>query len=145
MVLYSKKEEVLKMSEYPVFKRSNRIKELRQEKGLTLKELGKKVGLRDNTLSQYETGKRTPKDSTIEKIADFFNVSTSYLMGFSTERDTFGDEILRSIRRFDFEKSTPEETKKLIMDISYTLIDQINYLSHEIELINNPSSDYDPY
>ena len=133
------------MSKYPVFKRSNRIKELRQEKGLTLKELGKKVGLRDNTLSQYETGKRTPKDSTIEKIADFFNVSTSYLMGFSTERDTFGDEILRSIRRFDFEKSTPEETKKLIMDISYTLIDQINYLSHEIELINNPSSDYDPY
>ena len=133
------------MSESPVFKRSNRIKELRQEKGLTLKELGKKVGLRDNTLSQYETGKRTPKDSTIEKIADFFNVSTSYLMGFSTERDTFGDEILRSIRRFDFEKSTPEETKKLIMDISYTLIDQINYLSHEIELINNPSSDYDPY
>ena len=35
----------------------NRIAKLRKEKGLTLKELAKKVSMHDNTISQYETGK----------------------------------------------------------------------------------------
>ncbi len=38
-----------------------RMKELRLEKGLTLKQLGKILNVRDNTLSQYETGKRNPQ------------------------------------------------------------------------------------
>lgn len=33
----------------------NRLRELRKNHGLTLKELGKKVSMHDNTLSQYET------------------------------------------------------------------------------------------
>ena len=60
----------------------NRIKELRKEKNLTLKELGQKVGMANNTLSQYETGKREPKLETWNKLAEYFNVPTSYLMGF---------------------------------------------------------------
>lgn len=59
----------------------NRIKELRKEKNLTLKELGQKVGMANNTLSQYETGKREPKLETWNKLAEYFNVPTSYLMG----------------------------------------------------------------
>lgn len=60
----------------------NRIKELREKNNLTLKGLGKKVGLADNTLSQYETGKRHPKfDSKqdavdcIEKIMKALDIS----------------------------------------------------------------------
>lgn len=60
---------------------NNRIKELRKEKNLTLKELGQKVGMANNTLSQYETGKREPKIETWNKLAEYFNVPTSYLMG----------------------------------------------------------------
>ena len=60
----------------------NRIKELRQKNNLTLKELGHKVGMADNTLSQYETGKRNPKLETWQKLADYFNVSVPYLQGF---------------------------------------------------------------
>ena len=61
----------------------NRIRELRQQKHLTLQELGDKLGLANNTLSQYETGKREPKLETWQKLADFFNVSVPYLQGFS--------------------------------------------------------------
>ena len=60
----------------------NRIKELRQKNNLTLKELGHKVGMANNTLSQYETGKRNPKLETWQKLADYFNVSVPYLQGF---------------------------------------------------------------
>ena len=63
----------------------NRIKELRQKNNLTLKELGQKVGMANNTLSQYETGKREPKLETWNKLAVFFNVSIPYLQGIDEE------------------------------------------------------------
>lgn len=59
----------------------NRLKELRKNHGLTLKELGKKVSMHDNTLSQYETGKRNPSLKTWQQLADFYGVSVSYLQG----------------------------------------------------------------
>lgn len=64
---------------------NNRIKELRQKNNLTLVELGKKVGLANNTLSQYETGKREPKLETWQKLASFFHVSVPYLQGIDDE------------------------------------------------------------
>lgn len=60
----------------------NRLKELRQERHLTLKQLGQEVNMRDNTLSQYETGKRHPKFEVWQKLASFFHVSVPYLQGF---------------------------------------------------------------
>lgn len=66
----------------------NRLKELRKEHGLTLKELGEQVGMANNTLSQYETGKREPKLETWQKVADFFKVPTEYLMGITNDRVT---------------------------------------------------------
>ena len=66
----------------------NRIKELRQKNNLTLKELGQKIGMANNTLSRYETGKREPKLETWNKLAEYFNVPTSYLMGLSDDDKT---------------------------------------------------------
>lgn len=63
----------------------NRLRELRQKNSLTLKELGQKIGMANNTLSQYETGKREPKIETWNKLAEYFNVPTSYLMGLSND------------------------------------------------------------
>ena len=48
----------------------NRIKELRQKAGLPLVQLGQKVGMANNTLSQYETGKRFPNLEVWQKLAD---------------------------------------------------------------------------
>ena len=59
----------------------NRLKELRKNHGLTLKELGKKVSMHVNTLSRYETGKRNPSLKTWQQLADFYGVSVSYLQG----------------------------------------------------------------
>ena len=60
----------------------NRIKALRTANGLSLAKLGEQVGLRDNTISQYETGRtKYGRDYTWQKLADFFGVSVEYLKG----------------------------------------------------------------
>lgn len=63
----------------------NRLKELRHEKNLTLRELGEKVGMRNSTLSQYENNKREPKLKTWQKLANFWKVSVPYLQGIDQE------------------------------------------------------------
>lgn len=59
----------------------NKLREARKIKGLTLKEVAEDVGIADNTLQQYETEKREPKKETWIKLADYYCVPVSYLMG----------------------------------------------------------------
>lgn len=63
----------------------NRIKEIRKKKKLTLQQVADAIGVGNNTISRYETGKREPKLKTWEKLANFFNVSVTYLMGISDQ------------------------------------------------------------
>lgn len=62
---------------------NNRIKELREKNNLTLRGLGDKVNMSSSRISQYETGKREPKLETWNKLAEYFNVPTFYLMGLN--------------------------------------------------------------
>ena len=63
----------------------NRIKELREKNSLTLRGLGKEINMSSSRISQYETKKREPKLETWNKLAEYFNVPTSYLMGLSDD------------------------------------------------------------
>lgn len=60
---------------------SDRLKSLRKEKNLTQKGLGQILNISGGTVGMYEIGKRNPDNDTLNKIADFFNVSTDYLLG----------------------------------------------------------------
>ena len=53
----------------------SRIKELRIKNGLSQAKLAKKIGVKDNTICQYEKGKRHPNNKIWQKLADYFNVS----------------------------------------------------------------------
>ncbi|WP_323075239.1 helix-turn-helix domain-containing protein [Limosilactobacillus reuteri] len=69
---------------------SNRIKELRKQNKLTLKQLSEKSGISVSSLSAYEKeegekGYRSPKFDKWIKLANFFGVSVSYLMGEDSE------------------------------------------------------------
>ncbi|QYN53085.1 helix-turn-helix domain-containing protein [Lactobacillus panisapium] len=69
----------------------NRIKELRKSHGLSQTELAGETGISNQAVSFYENGKRQPKIETWQKLADYFNVSTSYLMGLNS--NSFGNRI----------------------------------------------------
>ncbi|MCJ0552226.1 helix-turn-helix transcriptional regulator, partial [Enterococcus cecorum] len=54
----------------------NRIKELRKNKGVTVKELSEIIGISQSMLSNYENGNSEPRDKeTWKKLADYFDVS----------------------------------------------------------------------
>ena len=58
-----------------------RIRNLRENNGLTQLELSKQLNVSNTTLSQYESGQRIPSDDIKIKIAEFFKVSVDYLLG----------------------------------------------------------------
>lgn len=66
----------------------NRIKEVRKKKGLSLQQVADAVGLGNNTISRYETGKREPKLETWQALANFFDVTVPYLQGIDDKPNT---------------------------------------------------------
>ena len=54
---------------------------LRKEHGLSQQKLASDIGLARNTICQYESGNRVPDVSTLVLLADYFGVSTDYLLG----------------------------------------------------------------
>ncbi|GEM_PF-1913952 len=76
----------------------NRLKELRNSKGLSMKQMSKDLvkkkyfdNITDATLSNYENEKREPKLDTWKKLADFFGVDVGYLQGVTNLTHTKPD------------------------------------------------------
>lgn len=76
-----------------------RIRELRKKCGITMKELGEKIGVAESTISQYETGKRQPDYETLLKLGEYFGVTVDFLLGAEKaptsegERNVSDDDI----------------------------------------------------
>jgi len=62
---------------------SVRLRELRASKGVTQKQAAKGIGLAERLYQSYELGEKEPSLGNINKLADFFEVSTDYLLGRS--------------------------------------------------------------
>jgi len=138
---------------------SQRLKNLRQEKNLTQTQLADIIGISRGALSLYETGKREPDYCTLQKFADFFNVSTDYLLGrnihkkgnytkifskrLKQERQQRKWSILEMSNKLDistsqlsdYEKSLREPDLDLVAKIAKLLDISIDYL---LGLSDNP-------
>jgi len=62
---------------------SERLRFLREEKGITQQELGNHIDLTKANISKYENGKLEPSIDMLNRIAEFFGVSSDYLVGRS--------------------------------------------------------------
>lgn len=60
---------------------SSRLKELRAEKGLTLKYVSSTVGVPLTTYSSYERGVSEPPFSVLIALCNLFDVTSDYLIG----------------------------------------------------------------
>ena len=61
----------------------NKLAELRKERNMSQKEFSKIFNVAQNTISQWEQGKRNMDTESLLKLADFFQVTTDYLLGRS--------------------------------------------------------------
>lgn len=59
----------------------DRLKELREQRGISQLELSQKLHISNAVISMYEKGVRAPSRETLEALADYFNVDIDYLMG----------------------------------------------------------------
>lgn len=63
---------------------SETLSEIRRGRKLTMKDVAEGIGMKPDTYRNYESGRLEPNLSTLTKIADFYGVSTDYLLGRDT-------------------------------------------------------------
>lgn len=63
----------------------DRIKQLRLENGLTQTQLAKETGFSQSAIAAWEAGERMPSADAIIKLANYFEVTTDYLLGLSDD------------------------------------------------------------
>jgi len=60
---------------------SDKLKALRKAKGTTQKAVAEHIGILEQAYQKYEYGKHEPNHAITVKLADYFDVSTDYLLG----------------------------------------------------------------
>lgn len=63
--------------------RGDRIRELREKAGLSQEELAQKLAIGESQVWRYEHDESEPRANVVAKLAEFFNVSSDYLLGLS--------------------------------------------------------------
>ena len=81
----------------------NRIKQLREDRDLRQIDVSAATGIDQKTISNYETGKTSPDSYSIIKLADFFGVTTDYLLGCSDYNMKSKAEIAEALLRIEAE------------------------------------------
>ncbi|MFD1416850.1 helix-turn-helix domain-containing protein [Oceanobacillus jeddahense] len=72
----------------------SRIKENRKRNKLTQKELGEKIGVKDNTISAYERGAISPEQDMLFAISDVLGISINELFPKKENtKDEFGNAL----------------------------------------------------
>ena len=86
-----------------------RVQELSKKQGISVRELGDKLGIGPTTLYKWKT--QIPKSDILVKVADYFGVSTDYLLGRDTLTDTDVDldKALDNAMTFEGRALTDEE------------------------------------
>ena len=100
----------------------NRIKQLRNEKKINQDVLAKLLGLEIAGISKLETGRVPLKDEYIVKLAEYFGVSTDYLLGKSDIRNP------EELNKVQFANAGGLDTKGLDEEDLEELQRQIDYI-----------------
>lgn len=93
-----------------------RLTFLRKETTMTQEDLGKLFNVHKGTISKWESGSRTPDIDIIVKIANYFNVTTDFLLGLSDERKPSAKTIYTGKELSDL---VPSEWREAIEEIEY--------------------------
>ena len=89
------------------------LKNLRESKNTTQKDLADHLGITDRNIRYYETGQRMPPTDILIKIADYFNVSVDYLLGRTDIKDPMNKIESEFNKSFNIEDLSPESQEDL--------------------------------
>lgn len=118
--------------------KKNRIRELREKKGLSLQDLADKTNIKKSTLASYETRGVNPKYEKLATLANFFDVPKVYLLGNKMPTwDSSEPEVVDSLKLSDFLEeeltNTAENSSLRLADLDNLLAkDRYNKIFNEV-------------
>lgn len=98
----------------------NRLRELRKEKNLTIRDFDELLHINRNTIHKLETGQQSLTDDYIKIFCEFYNVSPGYLLGYTDIRNNKQNEKLHNplyLKIYNELKDLDEQTQKDIFDM----------------------------
>jgi transcriptional regulator with XRE-family HTH domain len=99
---------------------SERLRQTRVAKSLTLEQLSSKTGLNIATISRLETVPRDPRASSLRKLADALEVSVGFLMGMEEQQLEFPVALRhQSLQKFLVTNPMSEEHKKHFEELCF--------------------------
>lgn len=94
------------------------MQELRKNKKMTIADVAEAIGIKPRTYLSYETEEREPNITIINALADFYGVTTDYLLGREPPVNPFDMLALDTGSKNVMEMfaALPEETRQIILD-----------------------------
>lgn len=112
------------------------VREIRFKKDLTQKEFGDLIGVKNKTVSGYETGNQVPLDAVLQKLSNLDSVSFEELLKLKKRAKDINTEPV-SVKEIPTKKMTVEELRKLLTTFPRSLINEILGLDVLNEKENN--------
>lgn len=130
---------------------SETLSEIRRGRKLTMKDVAEGIGMKPDTYRNYESGRLEPNLSTLTKIADFYGVSTDYLLGRDTSEKTAIDLLAAQFDMSALEQEIikgyldlPESMRDDLMDFLERAVRKVQAGSIPTPMIARSSDDRPP-
>lgn len=98
-----------------------KIRDLRKQRKMSQTELANILHVSQQTVTAWETGKAEPSSSAVANLADYFNVTTDYLLGRpeeKKEKDSNSVDLADMDALLTYQgKQIPDQDRELINDL----------------------------
>lgn len=101
---------------------SNRLREVRKELKISQGDASDYLNISRSAYSQYETGNRNPDWNTIARLADFFHISSDYLIGRTDDK--------KAVISGEFAILSEEQIKLLKLFQRFTAIQKAQFFGY---------------
>lgn len=116
-----------------------RILNLLEKSGESARQVEIKAGLSNASFQAWRNGRNKPSADAIVKIAQYFNVTTDYLLGLS---DSPSSEVMpQAVQPAQSSNLTPQEIEMLTLFRQLTAIQQGKVLGYTESFLKNSQSD----
>ncbi|GAA3671752.1 helix-turn-helix domain-containing protein [Acetobacter lovaniensis] len=93
-----------------------RVRTIREQKGFTQADLGRMIGLSENSVVQYETGRAVPKSLNFERLAEALGVSSRYLLTGDSPEEVAKAQTAPELRALEILRRIPASQQSAAVD-----------------------------
>jgi transcriptional regulator with XRE-family HTH domain len=104
-----------------IMEHKERLRHLRIERGWTLEEAGKQIGIKKTSYAGYESGYRNPPLDKLKRLSKVYGVSVDYILGLSEVRLPFDNNLKEFFNRKNIHWDGIPLTPKMLKTIQTTI------------------------